>query len=210
MTAGFICREVAAHYQAADGQGRPVQGLFYSAVPVFTLPLFKFLLCSSIIADLLPRLNPTISYIIIWTFFSAVISCTAQGASTYFNPDATQGTVRSALALLKASLFLQLVPNGASVCVLLHLLFRQDSNAVRCRTLLLSLFVLMALVFLRNAFRTIQLFVSARSPLWTDEVYFWVFEGCVMLCYTVLFHALHPGKFAHMGVGDCYRGRRCS
>ncbi|KIW29147.1 uncharacterized protein PV07_04983 [Cladophialophora immunda] len=211
MTAGFICREVAADYHDADGLGSAVQGLFYSAAVIFTLPLYKFLLCSSVTTELLPRLNLTISYIMIWTFTSAVISCTAQGASTYFNPDAKKGTVTSSLALLKASLFLQLAPNGAFICLLLLLLFRQDANAARRRALLMSSFVLMALICVRNLFRTIQLFSSPRSRPWTDEAYFWVFEGCVMLSYTVLFHVLHLGKFVPTGLYDCSQGRRrCS
>ncbi|KIW92708.1 uncharacterized protein Z519_06556 [Cladophialophora bantiana CBS 173.52] len=208
--AGFICREIAADDHDANSQASAIQGLFYSATPTFTLPLYIFLLFSSVTIELLPWLHPTLSYITIWVFTSAIISCTAQGAATYFNPDAKKGSIGPAHALLKASLFLQLALNGAFACVLVNLLFRRNATANRRRGLLLSMFVLIALICVRNVFRTIQLFVSPRSPLWTNEAYFWVFESCAMLCYTVLFHTLHLGKYAPPGFGDCAQGRRCN
>ncbi|OAL38003.1 hypothetical protein AYO20_02836 [Fonsecaea nubica] len=222
MTAGFICREVAAHDHDADGEGSAIQGLFYSATPIFTLPLYMLLLLYSatVAESSWPRPNLTLSYVVIWTFFSAVISCTAQGASTYFNPDASTGAVRSALALLKASLFLQLAPNAAFLYVLLRWLWslvrRRNGDvdvavaAARHRPFLSVLLALMALVCVRNVFRTVQLFVSPRSPLWTAEAYFWVFEGAVMLGYTVLFHVAHPGRLVPTGLEDYRRQRRCS
>ncbi|KAH0840677.1 hypothetical protein FOPE_05979 [Fonsecaea pedrosoi] len=221
MTAGFICREVAAHDHDADSEGSAIQGLFYSATvltdvvsggdrPIFTLPLYMLLLLYSVTAaeSSWPRLNLTLSYVVIWTFFSAVISCTAQGASTYFNPDASTGAVRSALALLKASLFLQLAPNAAFLFVLFRWLWLLV--AARHRPFLSALLALMALIFVRNVFRTVQLFVSPRSPLWTAEAYFWVFEGAVMLGYTVLFHVFHPGRLVPTGLEEYRRQRRCS
>lgn len=182
--------------------------------PTFALPLYTFLLCSPLSGDLLPRLNQTISYIVVWAFTSAIISCTAQGCATYFNPDATQSSISSALALTKASLLLQLAINGAVLCILVVVLITRrkatdDAERNRsARMLVFSLLVLMALLVVRNVFRTIQIFASPLSEAWTIEAYFWVFEGSVMVCYTALFHVLHPAKYVTMGYG-CGQTGRC-
>ena len=177
----------------------------------FALPLYTFLHCSPVSSELLPWLNQTIAYITVWCFTSAVISCTAQGCATYFNPDAKHSSVRPALALLKASLFLQLVPNAAVLCILVavFLVRRKNTQVTEAgaglrrplHMFVLSLLILMSLMVVRNVFRTVQIFSSSLSKIWTDEVYFWVFEGAVMVCFTALFHILHPAQYVSLGYG---------
>jgi len=211
MMAGFISREIVADDDRADDLASVVQGLFYSAIPTFAIPLYTFLHCSPVSSELLPWLNQTISYIVVWCFTSAVISCTAQGCSTYFNPDAKRSSIKPALALVKASLFLQLVPNAAMLCILVAVFIVRRNNVNNTDTaaghrrqlqmLVLSLFGLTTLMILRNVFRTVQIFASSLSGIWTEEAYFWVFEGCVMVCFTALFHVLHPAKYVSLGYG---------
>jgi hypothetical protein len=71
-----------------------------------------------------------------------------------------------------------------------------------------SLFALVALLVVRNVFRTVQAFASPLSDIWTQEAYFWVFEASVMVCFTALFHVVHPAKYVSLGYG-CGQGGRC-
>jgi len=218
MMAGFICREITADKHDADDLAGAVQGLFYSATPTFALPLYAFLICSPFSSELLPWLNQMVSYIIVWAFTTATISCTAQGCSTYFNPDAKASTISSALALLKASLLLQLSLNGAVLCLLVVVLGSKlrkitgDDNAMghhqSMRTLLFLSFALTVLMVVRNIFRTVQIFASPLSAIWTNEAYFWVFEASVMVCFSTLFHVMHPAKYLSLGSG-CGQAGRC-
>jgi RTA1 like protein len=149
--------------------------------------------------------------VIISCFNTAVITCTAQGASTYFSQTASSNMITSGLALIKASLFLQLIFNAAFVGILVLLQHRQNigyhQRDQKITTVMLTLYALIGLILVRNVFRTVQIFVSPLSPLWTVEAYFWVFEACVMLAYTTLFHVMHPAKYL---TGWCTSGRGCS
>ncbi|EXJ60674.1 hypothetical protein A1O7_04827 [Cladophialophora yegresii CBS 114405] len=234
--AGFICREISADTTEADDLASVVQGLFYSAPPVFALPLYTFLLCSPVSTELLPWLNQTISYIVIWALTSAIISCTAQGCATYFDPAAKRSAITSALALLKASLFLQLSLNAVVLCVLVVVfmnwrngrsngshrgisgLLTEDADAVGGRRgptarsshiFVVSLLGLTVLLVVRNVFRTVQVFMSPLSGVWVDEAYFWVFEACVMVCFSGWFHVVHPARYVSLGYA-CGLGGPCA
>ncbi|ETI24475.1 hypothetical protein G647_03844 [Cladophialophora carrionii CBS 160.54] len=206
--AGFICREITADKHKADDLASVVQGLFYIAT------------------ELLPWLNQTISYIVIWAFTCAIISCTAQGCATYFDPDAKRSSLSSALALLKASLFLQLSINAAVLCILVVVflsrrtdrsnsggLLTQDAVGQRgprsSHIFVVSLLGLTALLVVRNVFRTVQVFMAPLSGIWVEEAYFWVFDASVMMCFTGLFHVVHPARFVSLGYA-CGLGGRCA
>lgn len=141
-------------------------------------------------------------------FNSAVITCTAQGAATYFSPDQTDGAIKSGLALIKASLILQLFMNAAFLCIL-WITRTQQQTRERIITTFVFL-ALMGLIIVRNLFRTIQIFASPLSQLWLKEVYFWIFEACIMLAFTTLFHVMHPAKILRIGCGEDSSGRRNS
>ena len=106
---------------------------------------------------------------------------------------------RAALALLKASLFLQLFLNGALLCTIVGLHFSREVSTTHRRKVLLLLFVLTTLVCMRNVFCTVQAFAASGSSIWIHEAYFWVFEGVAMLVFTGLFHVMHPAKYIEMG-----------
>ena len=145
----------------------------------------------------------TISLSIISAFlFTAIISLTSQGTSTFFSNEASDDTVRSNLAVLKASLILQLFLNVVAIAILASV-YRQSAAkgdlprrvARPVRIVHLSLSIAVAMVLVRNLFRTVQIFSPPDSPTWTVEAYFWVFDATPMLAYTVVFHALHPAKY---------------
>lgn len=134
--------------------------------------------------------------------FTAIISLTSEGTSTFFSNEANDNTVSSSLAVLKASLILQLFLNVVAVAVLASI-YRPGATqgvlpprkAWRVRIAGISLSIALALVLVRNLFRTVQIFLPPSSPAWTVEGYFWVFDATPMLAYTAVFHALHPAKY---------------
>lgn len=143
-------------------------------------------------------------------FNTAVITTLSQGAATYWNSDIKNDQRTAGLALVKASLFLQLAPNTAYLTIMALLKYRQKSRYMpaeyrRDRKITIvtyTLYVLMGLIVVRNIFRTIQIFEPPTSGWWTSEVYFWIFEACVMLAFTVVFHVMHPAKYLEMRAGD--------
>jgi len=203
MAAGFICREIVAHAHDGRALATVIQGLFYSAIPVFTIPLYIFLFRLLAVRRnvVVGWLHPSLYYIVMNCFNTAIITCLAQGSATYYNPDAKEGPVSSGLALIKASLILQLALNFMFLGVLY---FSQVwRNATERMTILLPFSALMGFVIVRNVFRTVQIFVSPLSPLWTQEVYFWLFDACMTAAYTVLFHVMHPAKHLDSEGGAC-------
>ncbi|KAK5046941.1 hypothetical protein LTR84_007295 [Exophiala bonariae] len=206
--AGFICREITTHGDYADNLASAIQGLFYSATPIFTVPLYIFLIRLFATGPTPAWFRPQLYTIIMTGFNSAVITCTAQGAATYFNPDQTDGAVKSGLALIKASLFLQLFMNTVFIYLLWTTRTQQQTREHTVTTTVLL--VLICLVIVRNIFRTVQIFASPLSQLWMKEVYFWIFEACIMLVFTTLFHVMHPAKILGTNCAEENSGRRDS
>jgi RTA1 like protein len=129
------------------------------------------------------------------------ISLTAQGTATFFNMDATPGAVRSGLALLKASLVLQIFFSVVFIGILI--LFHRrcsaangfdDNRNKNARTAIFALYASATLILVRNIFRTVQIFSSPQSPAWTAEAYFWVFDATLLLVATLILNVWHPGK----------------
>lgn len=149
-------------------------------------------------------------------FNTAVITTLSQGASTYWNSDVKPGQVKAGLALIKASLFLQLAPNIAYLAIMALLTYRQKSRYMpseyrhdrKTTIVTYTLYVLMGLIVVRNIFRTIQIFEPPTSGWWTSEVYFWIFEACVMLAFSVVFHVMHPAKYLEDKASDL-KDSRC-
>jgi hypothetical protein len=144
---------------------------------------------------------------------SAIITLTAQGTSSFFSPNASDGSVRSGLALLKASLIIQLFLNVAFITVVAIFYRRcssegtfQQSEGQRIKIGTIALCISTAWVLVRNLFRTAQIFLPSDSPAWTAEAYFWVFDATPMIAYTVLLHILHPAKYFQMQ-GGCHAAR---
>ncbi|KAK5445282.1 hypothetical protein LTS15_010063 [Exophiala xenobiotica] len=214
MTAGFILREIAAFHHNGEDIASAVQGLFYTATFVFTLPIYVALF-HLVSGALKFRLH--YFFWAITCFTSAIITCTAQGCATYFSAHQSQSAMRSGLALIKASLTLQLFLNAVFVCLLAVYQYRPnlrlgpqhqaehqaEHSQSRTVTIILTLYVLIGLILIRNIFRTVQIFTSPRSGLWTDEAYFWVFEPTVILTYSVIWHLICPAEDL------CLRARAC-
>jgi heme/copper-type cytochrome/quinol oxidase subunit 2 len=134
--------------------------------------------------------------------FTAIISLTSQGTATFFSEQANDNAVSSSLAVLKASLILQLFLNVVAVAVLASIYrpgaakgVQPPGEARRVRIVGISLSIALTMILVRNLFRTVQSFLPPDSPAWTVEAYFWVFDATPMLAYTAVFHALHPAKY---------------
>jgi hypothetical protein len=125
----------------------------------------------------------------------------------------------SGLALIKASLIIQLFLNAVFVCLLAVYQYRPNLRfgpqhqaehsqfrTVNITKIVLTLYVLVGLILIRNIFRTVQTFTSPRSGLWTDEAYFWVFEPTVILTYSVIWHLICPAKDLCLGARACCNG----
>jgi hypothetical protein len=145
--------------------------------------------------------------------FSVIISLTAQGTSTFFSPDATGGSLSSDLAVLQASLIIQLVLNAISIAIISIFYGRYSSQGIsqqsgerRIKIATISITLSIALVLVRNLFSTVQIFLPSDSPAWTTEAYFWVFDAALMLACTVFLHILHPAKYL-LVEGDCCAAR---
>jgi hypothetical protein len=144
---------------------------------------------------------------------SAIIALTAQGTSSFFSPNASDGSVRSGLALLKASLIMQLFLNVAFIAVIATFYHRCSSQGIFRRSeeqstkiISIALCISTTWILVRNVFRTAQIFLPSDSPAWTAEAYFWVFDATPMMAYTVLLHILHPAKYFQRQ-GDCRAAR---
>jgi hypothetical protein len=126
---------------------------------------------------------------------SAIISTTAQGAATLFSATASLSTVQSGLALLKASIVIQLFFNVAFIAILAvfhRYTAVKTSNAARIkkiRIVTVTLYVSAGLILARNIFRTVQVFSHAGSPAWRNETFFWVFDATPLAVVTLLLNA---------------------
>ena len=145
-------------------------------------------------------------------FNTAVITTLSQGAATYWNSDIKTSQRAAGLALVKASLFLQLAPNATFLTIMALLKYRQKSRYMpseyrRDRKITIvtyTLYVLMGLIVVCNIFRTIQIFEPPTSGWWTSEVYFWIFEACVMLAVTTQ-AATKAAQLQPAPLGQLYR-----
>jgi hypothetical protein len=149
-----------------------------------------------------PQLSPLWSWtpsFICTVLFSAVISLTAQGASSYFNPNATPGSAKSGHALLEASLVLLLV---VSICFLgiLGEFHRRCSRAKvfvenkrNMDIVLVTLYAAGLLLLVRDIFRTSQIFSPTDSLSWKESL-FWGFEVLPLFLCLFLLNVPWPAK----------------
>lgn len=144
---------------------------------------------------------------------SAIITITAQGAASLFNPTASLSTVHSGIALLKASIVIQLFLNVAFIAILAVFHYRystvEASNATQIKKFRLvtaTLYISGTLILARNIFRTVQIFSNAGSPAWRTETFFWVFDAAPLAVVTLLLNATRLAKWL-LGEG---RNLNCS
>lgn len=114
-------------------------------------------------------------------------------------------------ALIKTSLVLQLV---VALCfVTLAGLFHQrcskhGASNKRLFNTLVTLYASVGLIMVRTIFRTMEYFglanhrfsdpdfdPMAMSPILRYEVFFYIFEGMLMLCNNLLFNFYHPRRY---------------
>jgi hypothetical protein len=102
---------------------------------------------------------------------------------------------------LEASLILLIV---CIICLVAFLeLFRRRLSAAnafdanrksKLRLLIIAFYTASALIFVRNIFRTVQIFSPLDSAIWTMEPLFWAFDAAPLLIATVVMNVFYPGK----------------
>jgi hypothetical protein len=188
----------------------------HSSRLIITAPLYLFLLPFLATHGSVVPIRPIYLYVFFIFITYAILSITAQGTATFFNPNATDAIVSSGLALIQASLIMQLVLNIAFIAIvgIFHSrcssrgIFKQ-SGEQRLKTVTNILYISIAWVLVRNIFSTIQIFLPSDSPAWTVEAYFWVFSATPMLAYTVFLNIWHPAKYLQKDA-DCCVARSAS
>lgn len=119
--------------------------------------------------------------------------------------------MESGHALIKTSLILQLVVALCFVTLAGMFHRRCSKHGASNRQLvntLVTLYVSIGLIVVRTIFRTVEYFGLAEyrfsdpnfnpvlmSPLLRYEVFFYIFEGALMLCNNVLFNFRHPRHY---------------
>ncbi|OQV10803.1 hypothetical protein CLAIMM_14745 [Cladophialophora immunda] len=199
VVGGFICREISA-FNGSD-QVSAVEGLFYTATYVFTVPLYALILhldyhLPTYPPALVPRIHPPLYLLLISIFTSAIIACTAQGCATYFSPE---------------SLFLNLLLIIILKVWLIRLCIRRRRPAQQTSSpphdvakVVGLVFFLLGLIVLTNVFRTVQIYAQPTSRLWTTEGWFWGFMVAEWVLYSAAWHLMHPGRMMNQrGWGQC-------
>lgn len=202
LTAGFICLDYNAYKPQNDSTFTASQGLLFSGVPIISASLYTLL--SRLIATQ-PQLSPFRPYVLGFIFIcliSAIISLTAQGASSFFSPTAPHSSAKAGLALLQASLVLQLFFNVVFIGILAVFHRRcftakvfHEGRDKTMKPLAFTLYASATLILVRNIFRTVQLFSPLHSPAWKVEAFFWIFDATPLLICTLVLNFWHPGKF---------------
>lgn len=213
FTASFICREYTVYNPESDATFTAIRGLFYSAAFIITIPLY-LALYGLLTIHSSPIIIRSIYWLIIISFTSTLISITSQATAAFFNPDASAGAVSSGLAMLQASLVMQLFLNFAFI-VTIAILYRywysqvvfQPNAEQRAKTLINIFLISITLLLIRNIFSTTQSFLPSNSAAWTVEAYFWVFEVTPLLAYAAFFLVLYPAKYLYIRGGTSSASR---
>jgi hypothetical protein len=66
--------------------------------------------------------------------------------------------------------------------------------AKNLKTVLVVMYISAAIVTIRCIYRLVEYLMGWDSPIYTNEVYFYVFDAAIMLANTLLLNAFHPGK----------------
>lgn len=145
-------------------------------------------------------------------FVSMIIeSLNGWGASYSANQSLSHSQMAAGHALIKTSLILQLAVISCFV-ILASFFHRRCRKAGamngRLRNSMMTLYVSTGLILARTIFRTIEYFGIAEyrftdpdfdpqsmSPLIRYEVYFYIFEGSLMLINSYLFNFRHPRRY---------------
>lgn len=99
--------------------------------------------------------------------------------------------------MVTASLSLQAALFGAFG--LLSAMFHRRASAAGVltkdlRTVLVVMYVSATIVTIRCIYRLVEFIMGWDSEIYKNEVYFWIFEACIMFINTALLNTFHPGK----------------
>jgi hypothetical protein len=136
-------------------------------------------------------------------FFTVIISLTAQGAASYFNPSASDGSVKSGHILLEVALCFMVALAVLFLGLLTEYYRRVSKGTISAadnpqagliKTIVWTLYITGLLMLARDIFRTAQIFSSTDSLVWTSEALFWVFEATPLLLVLLILNIANPLK----------------
>lgn len=184
---------------------------------MFALPTFSALFRLLFLPPTVIRIPHPYAFAFMSGFTSAIITCSSQGAATYFSLQQSHGTNVSGRRLLQASLFLFFFINIVFLALLAVWQYRQTTRyrseligSARVRVLVRTLYLLQGLIVVRNVFRTVQMFAAPASAAWMREGYFWVFEVLALVLFNLVWHLRHPARYIPMDRAGCGRDKAAS
>jgi hypothetical protein len=138
----------------------------------------------------------------VWTTFigldSIVEILAGNGASKAANSAQDPGQIKIGIALVKASLLLQIALFLAFVALVVCFHLRCLHAKVfshNVKVIIYTLYISSCLILLRNTFRTATFFYPATAYANASEWCFWVFEAVPMVLNTYLMNVYPPAKY---------------
>ncbi|KAL8359026.1 hypothetical protein RB598_007738 [Gaeumannomyces tritici] len=220
FTAGYALRAYGSHhYLYLPTDGSPLLAFILSQVFIFICPPLLELANYHVLGRIfyyvpyLAPISPGRVLAIFGGLMAVVELLNALGVVLGANPTATSGQqpIGQGLILAAVSIQIGLVVVFVSATVIFHRrCIRSDSLPSRSRAikvLLPTLYVSMALIFIRCIYRLVEHTAPTKvkignlealrdlSPILRYEVYFYVFEATLMLLNSVIWNVWHPGRF---------------
>ncbi|OCL11418.1 hypothetical protein AOQ84DRAFT_423564 [Glonium stellatum] len=197
MVSGYVIREIGA-FNTGN-----LTFLIASTVLIMTGPpiysLINYLTLSRILYYI-PYLSPMHPGRVVTTFVGLDVVCEiliGQGVWRMAATTMTDAQRKLGADLVKASLILQAALFGAFG--LLAVLFQRRATKAgvlteNLRTVLNVLYVSAIIVTIRCIYRIVEYCEGWTGKIYTNEVYFWVFEASIMFINTLLLNIWNPGK----------------
>lgn len=181
---------------------------------MLTLPTLSILLRLLSLPPTVLRIRTQYALAFSSAFTSAIITCTAQGAATYFIPSSAPNAPAhpSGRRLVQASLFLFLTVNATFFTILGLWYQRQTTTRYRSellaphspvRRVVRTICILQCIIVVRNVFRTVQIFQAPSSGVWLHEGWFWVLEVGILALMSLIWHVRWPAREVALTGGGC-------
>ncbi|OAL01668.1 hypothetical protein IQ06DRAFT_375945 [Phaeosphaeriaceae sp. SRC1lsM3a] len=197
MVSGFAVRLAGAYHTDNLAYLIASTVLIMSGPPVYALINYFIL---GRILYYIPYLAPLHPGRVATTFVGLDAVCEiliGNGAWRMANSTMTDAQRQVGANMVTASLSLQAALFGAFG--LLSAMFHRRASAAGVltkdlRTVLVVMYVSATIVTIRCIYRLVEFIMGWDSEIYKNEVYFWIFEACIMFINTALLNTFHPGK----------------
>ena len=149
----------------------------------------------------MPYLSPIHPGRVLSTFvgLDAVVGVlTGNGASRSANTDATPSEIKLGADLVRASILLQLACFAGFI--ILEIVFHRrcikaGMMTSKIKAIITLLYISSGLILLRNIYRVVDVWQGYTGYLERHEVFFYVFDGALMLINSVMLNIWHPMRY---------------